>query len=676
MREIPVEVLTLLKSRSMIGDNKPNHIVEVDGLYDGYEWDKVDTVYQPIVNTTDCHPSCVKLSDGRILYMYSRGEEPGAIYQAFAPDLETFVTRDNSVEGEEVVLSNLYYPRATIFKTPNNDLFFIVTYRKTTTETVAKTIIYRSILGDGSDWKYYSTIQTFDWTNLGDWNVEKGGSVGAPYFINNRWIIICRHYYSIYDSVSNDVGMFYSDDEGYTWITSFTRKSYPTGTGITDPRNIVYFKNALWWLYKNSWYAGTYSLLKSTDYGTTWVEIFNKQLFVPNVALIADEKYLYMFNSDGIFVTDIEPTKYEDFILLNNQANPWNNTIVVDVDDKIVCLGGSSGCGVLGIKIIKKTLPVKSISISRNKNMAGSLNSTIDNKNGEWSPDNTVNQNVLFPNKQIIVKQGYGSELVQTFKGLIDRIEMNTFPQELKLSVRDKLKLALDQTITSGASHVITYTSQTVEGMFLDLCTKAGLSGGTIEETGITLAEKVFSWESYADCFQWLADLVGFEYGADEDGFVYFRKDTAPVEPVAVYTFREGEDIISLGYTIDDNDIYSKVVVYGKDSNDNVISAYKDYVSKDYYNVLSQKIMKIDVGEASTVEQLQAIADRAEMLMRSRVREVNFAAIAIPWLQVGDLIKVIESSTTISEIYRITDLSTTYDSKGYTMQISCYHHSA
>lgn len=323
---------------------------------------------------------------------------------------------------------------------------------------------------------------------------------------------------------------------------------------------------------------------------------------------------------------------------------------------------------------VSLNLSPKSINISRNKNMAGSLNLAIDNKNGEWSPDNTIHQNVLFPNSEITVKQGYGSNLIQTFTGLIDRIEMTTFPQELKLSVRDKLKLALDQTISGIGTHTLTYDNQSVEAIFKDLCTKSGLATGTIEATGLNIT-KTFSWETYADCFSFLADLVGFEYGADETGVIYFRKDTTPTEPTIAYEFKEGEDIISLGYTIDDNDLYSKVVVYGKDENDNVLFAQKEYVSKDYYKVLQQKFMKIDVSEASTVEQLQAIADRAEMLMRSRVREVSFAAIAVPWLQVGDIVKVIESSTTISELYRITDLSTNMDSSGYTMQITGYHHS-
>lgn len=326
------------------------------------------------------------------------------------------------------------------------------------------------------------------------------------------------------------------------------------------------------------------------------------------------------------------------------------------------------------------SLPVEAISISRNKNMASALTVSIDNKNGVWSPDGVTNPQVLWPNSKVIIKQGYGESLVTTFTGMIDKVDMSTFPQNIKIICRDNLKRALDQTITNtdvGSMHVLTYLNQTVEFIFVDLCRFAGITTGTIGETGITLAEKTFSWESYADCFSWLADISGFEYGADELGAVYFRKDEITAAPTTNYIYKEGEDIISLGYTIDDDNIYYKVAVYGKssDADEHTVFASADYSSRSYYNVLDQKIMKIDAAEADTVSKCQAIADQAVKLMSSRVRACQFEAVANPYLQVGDYIQVIESSTTISELYRVTDFSTNMTAKGYTMSITCYHHS-
>jgi hypothetical protein len=234
----------------------------------------------------------------------------------------------------------------------------------------------------------------------------------------------------------------------------------------------------------------------------------------------------------------------------------------------------------------------------------------------------------------------------------------------------------------------LTYWDRSPEWIFADLCSKAGIATGTIEATGIVINEKTFSWESYMDAFVWLAQASGnFEVIADEDGLVSFRRDTVPTDATAVYTFREGEDIFSLSYEISDQDIYTKVAVYGKtpdttDANGNtvaghVVFAARDYVSRNYYKVFPQKYLKIDAGaSAGTVEACQAIADQAETLMRSRVRTVTFGAVAVPWLQVGDVIQVIESSSTISELYRVTSISSNMDDGGYTMTIVCYHHGA
>jgi hypothetical protein len=384
------------------------------------------------------------------------------------------------------------------------------------------------------------------------------------------------------------------------------------------------------------------------------------------------------------------------------------------------------------------TVPIKSISISRDKNMASSCDLIIDNKNGEWAPDGETNHNVLWPNKQVVAEQGYGAELTTTFTGLIDKVEMTTFPQEIRLSTRDNLKKALDQTITNlQGGHVILYESKTVEYIFKDLCIRCGLETGTIQPTGLIIT-KEFNWESYGDAFTYLADLVGYEFVCDEDGIVHFRRDgktppqatnwlmtftdgiahtkyypivkdsetikyedttyvkdvdytidyqTGTITSITIpdvtttisftyiaYEFTEGVDIISLGYTIDDNDLYYAVICYGQGADDKVITATAAYGSRDYYNVLPQKIMKIDAPDADTVEKCQDVANRAVELMSSRARSVRFAAVAVPWLQVGDFIKIIESSTTISEIYRITDLSTDQSKSGYIMQMTCYHH--
>jgi hypothetical protein len=683
----------------MIGANRPACEVTVEGMSNGsINFESLgDTVFSPLGTpiTNTMYASSCELADGRILVVWVDGT---SIRQGYAASAETLFANDCLTNKTDLFTG--LNTATSILCEIDAGLFLLVAWKQQNDDKVAKSLLYKSALGDGSDWTLHSTIQSLNWSTATDpLGTQRG--MTKIFKIGSRYILQCPYFYINGSGwILSQYGIYDSTDL-ISWILKFainTRANGNFNSGCSS--TFVEIDNVTYWAMWSSYGGQKMSLIKSTDgfnlnqstvytistdlnpyydvapYNSCSLYFDDDRFLIIGSQKIASHERLNIW---GCPKTDIgTPTNYIIYAqtAINSlfQSSNVGQFLEIFANGKIVIWAEDIILGIETNKII--SIPVKTIGINRNKNMAGSLSLAIDNKNGEWSPDNTVNQNVLFPNKEITVKQGYGINLINTFQGLIDRIEMTTFPHELKLLVRDKLKLALDQTITwtDGVTHVILFQSQPVETIFTTLCGYAGLTIGTIETTGLTIT-KTFSWETYADCFSFLSELVGFEYGADENGLIFFRKDTTPAIPTIAYEFKEGEDIISLGYTIDDNDLYSKVVVYGKDTNDNVLFAQKEYLSKDYYNVLPQKVMKIDVSEASTVEQLQAIADRTEMLMRSRVREVSFASLAIPWLQVGDIIRVTESSSTISELYRVTDLSTSMDSSGYTMQITCYHHS-
>jgi hypothetical protein len=319
------------------------------------------------------------------------------------------------------------------------------------------------------------------------------------------------------------------------------------------------------------------------------------------------------------------------------------------------------------------------------------------------------------------------------------------------------LKLALDQKCTDEAgNHVIYYTDETPEDIFRYLALAAGYASADIvtEATGLTLPGFLVSYESYADAFTRLCEMVKFEYYCDNQGILYFvhstdrspavtneamaltgtgwvdipgpaaghpvvldsdivtnggettySRDTdyeirlggsgvnaairrrsgsaigdgATVYASAVYAawiFSEGEDIIKLDYTIEDKDLYYSILVQGASAEDeSAIEASADYISKEYYNVLEQKILVVSASGINDLAACQEIADRNEVLMRSRPRYTEFGAVANPWLDTGDCSQVIESSSTISEIYRpLSEIITMEPGTGFIMQLGAYHY--
>jgi hypothetical protein len=344
----------------------------------------------------------------------------------------------------------------------------------------------------------------------------------------------------------------------------------------------------------------------------------------------------------------------------------------------------------------------------------------------------------------------------KVFTGLIDTIDIRTFPQEITIQARDALKRALDQTVTDNEGYrSLVYEDKSPEYIFTDLAVRAGWDNPEIiigSASGLTMSI-TFTHETYADAMTKLAEMLNYEYYVGREGEIYFHyaTDRQPESvdeefelggtawydlnnyPVvtnsikvysgagmtgtlyeegvdyeiisggkdmpwnisriaegsildgatvyvsyvyAAWVFEEGHDIFSLGYTIDDADIYASATVLGRTDADTVCHGSAEYGSKDYYNVLPQKVLITEDQSATTPERCEYIAEQLVKSFNPKPRRVEFMAVGNPYLWVGDCIMVIESSSTISEIYRIDSIKHSFTADGspvYSTNITAYH---
>lgn len=142
----------------------------------------------------------------------------------------------------------------------------------------------------------------------------------------------------------------------------------------------------------------------------------------------------------------------------------------------------------------------------------------------------------------------------------------------------------------------------------------------------------------------------------------------------AAWSFQEGVDLFRLPYRISRRDIYGKIIVNGKDSNDNVLTGTYTYSGSTTYGVPADKVLFVSMPDLDTTAKCQATADHLGHDMITKLRETGFAAVGNPWIQVGDCVRVQESATTISEIYRITSLSHSMGPSGFITTFSAYHY--
>ena len=398
---------------------------------------------------------------------------------------------------------------------------------------------------------------------------------------------------------------------------------------------------------------------------------------------------------------------------------------------------------------------VLGITIQRQLYQAATLEFALDNKAGKYAPDGAGPwQYKMWPNSEVIVTLGYGAHMAQAFRGLIDSVEMSRTPRGgaiMTVTARDLYKRALDQMITNPAdsTHVWLFVAKTCEAIFTDLALAAGWAAPdiTAQVSGITIAEKVFAWESYADAFLWLCEVSGFEVVVTETGKIEFRfaSDRQPeamdealvltgtawtnlansyvvgtserirsaqgggtlyVRGVdyeteygsparvrrtvgssiasgatvygtyvyAAWRFREGEDLYRIGYKIDDDDLFAEILVQGMSASGEPILAVVDTFLTPYWNLPVAKAKFVSAPDVANLADCAKIGRRIAASSAQRARRADFGTVGWPWLQVGDCVQVVESSTTISEIYRITGMELRLDPTGFTTQLQTHYY--
>jgi hypothetical protein len=199
-----------------------------------------------------------------------------------------------------------------------------------------------------------------------------------------------------------------------------------------------------------------------------------------------------------------------------------------------------------------------------------------------WGPSS------LFPtNSRMRIYQWFGDDAneVCTFTGLIDAVADSRDVLTTSITCRDMMALLLDQTFgatapqTAGEAGAVrtaangVYLNMEVSAIVTDILDRAGwpTAARVVSATSYVLDEYVISdGTSWAEAIigeTALTGLVGYDAWADELGIFHFESTLTAnplTEPgVPDYTFRSGEDIVSLGDAIDQYELRTRVKIRG-----------------------------------------------------------------------------------------------------------------
>lgn len=695
MQTIPPEVLTLLKSKQMVGPNRPTADFYVVGqpstgdLTDPNIW----TTWRTFISKK--YGNMTETNDGRAIISYIQGN---SAYIAYA-DSVAEVLAGTKTFGPGILINDDVPYGHTSLQMIDGRLRMVLS-RWNADALKLSCHYWCDVDGNGNGFAYVSAI-CLDMKKDSAWYSDPSVGYTGPIqkISDNCWVVMVYRHTWIYSKNQ----LFYSVDKGHSWNegpeTPGWLGAHMSGAGYCFlPIDETSFWGA-WWASDGSVLALLYTNSGATMTSYSWL---NWPGLAPRqVAFIQIGNVRYMAHNTMAANKDIlrfipEELTPENFVDYDN----WELIASVPDDSagEVLPLFTLTNSALIlqhnrgdiisgaGTDVLKIKIPIKSIVVNRSKGAASRAMVVIDNALGMYSPDSVGRwAKVLWFNKKIIIRAGYGSELQHIFTGLIDGIYMSNYPAELTVSSRDYSKLALDQNPQDDFSggeikYAYTYYNKTPEYIFADLAIQAGWPLGTYhtEVSGITIAEFPVGHEAIADCYQRLCEITGFEWFADEIGDVYFRRARDP-EAVKVYTFTEGVDIFSLNYTLNDEELYRNIVVYSNNSNRDTIKTTVLWPGADYNNVLPKKTLIVNAGEL-VIDQAScdAIAQNESNAITPKVREVNFVAVGNPYVQIGDVIQVVETSSHASEYYRILEIIHRINPTGkpvFATELRCYHFS-
>lgn len=237
---------------------------------------------------------------------------------------------------------------------------------------------------------------------------------------------------------------------------------------------------------------------------------------------------------------------------------------------------------------------------------------------------------------------------IQLGEFLIDRITEDHFPYDVKVSGRDYTKKCI------RSKYVITtaYASGTaIETAIKSIAQGAGITKFLLPVTGSALGKDYFfergvtRWEAMNQ----IAGAFGYELFFDAQGYLVMREYLDPLTAPLGYTLLTGvfSNLVTYQKSLNDSRIYNHILVTGESSDGEVNPVWAEALNTEpssptRISEIGDRLYEYSSSFITTEAQAQDVADKFLRLHALEEFDLNFSSIALPWLDVGEIVQFLD----------------------------------
>lgn len=238
---------------------------------------------------------------------------------------------------------------------------------------------------------------------------------------------------------------------------------------------------------------------------------------------------------------------------------------------------------------------------------------------------------------------------VQVGEFMIDQITEDHFPYVVRVVGRDYTKKCLLSKYATATSYA---SGTAIETAIKSIAQAAGISKFLFPVTGHSLG-KAYTFErgvSRWEAMKQISDAFGYELFFDAQGYLVLRLYQDPVSSPIAYTLATGPlqgNLVSYTKSVNDSRIYNKIVVTGESSDANIppVAATATNTNPDSPTriaKLGERLYQYSSSFITTTQQAQDVADKFLKIHALEEFDLNFSSIALPWLEVGEIVEFID----------------------------------